>query len=151
MDVLKGLLTINGLDPFEAYGAFLAEDKPGDIKNYSSLLKPAGVKPQKEISYRERHGAELPAVVVQRREARDLTLQFAILAADKAEFLSRYAAFVSMLQTGDDGWLDFHFPELGRHFRLLYREASDYRQLTDFGSEVAGIFIVKFREPQPSF
>ena len=41
MDVLKGLLLINDIDPFDAYGAFLAEDKPGDMKNYSSLLKPA--------------------------------------------------------------------------------------------------------------
>lgn len=28
MDVLKGLLLINDIDPFDAYGAFLAEDKP---------------------------------------------------------------------------------------------------------------------------
>ena len=31
MDVLKGLLLINDIDPFDAYGAFLAEDKPGDM------------------------------------------------------------------------------------------------------------------------
>ena len=42
MDVLKGLLLINDIDPFDAYGAFLAEDKPGDMKNYSSLLTSCG-------------------------------------------------------------------------------------------------------------
>ena len=77
MDVLKGLLLINDIDPFDAYGAFLAEDKPGDMKNYSSLLKPAAVKTQKEVSLRERHGVTVPSTIVQRREARDVSLQFA--------------------------------------------------------------------------
>jgi len=151
MDVLKGLLLINDIDPFEAYGAFLAEDKPGDMKNYSSLLKPAAVKAQKEVSFREQHGVKLPAVIVQRRQARDVTLRFAILAADKTEFLARYTSFVEMLQTGEGGWLDFYFPEMSRHFHLVYREASDYKHLTDFEGEVAGKFSVKFREPQPAF
>lgn len=151
MNILKGLLLINDIDPFEAYGAFLAEDKAGDTKNYSSLLKPAAVKAQKEVSFREQHGVKIPDVVVQRRQARDVTLQFAILAADKAEFMTRYTSFIEMLQTGKDGWLDFYFPEMNRHFRLFYREASDYKQLTDFEGEVAGKFSVKFREPQPTF
>lgn len=151
MDVLTGLLTINDIDPYVEYGAFLSEEKPGDMKNYSSLLKPAAVKPQKEVSLREEDGVRLPAVIVQRRQAREVTLQFSILAAGREEFVARYAAFVEMLQRGDDGWLDFYFPELERHFRLFYREASDYRQLTDFEGEVAGTFTVRFCEPQPSF
>ena len=151
MDVLKGLLLINDIDPFDAYGAFLAEDKPGDMKNYSSLLRPAAVKAQKEVSLRERHGVTVPSTIVQRREARDVSLQFAILAADREEFLSRYTAFDEMLQTGEEGGHDFFFPEMNRHFPLCYREASDYKQLTDFEGEVAGKFTVKFREPQPSF
>lgn len=151
MDSLKGLLQINGIDPFETCGAFLAEDKAGETKNYSSLMKPAAVKTQQEVSMRERHGVKVPDVIVQRREARDVTLQFAILAADKKEFMARYAAFIEMLQTGRDGWLDLYFPELDRHFRLIYREATEWRQLTDFEGEVAGRFTVRFREPQPSF
>ena len=35
MDILKGLLLINGVDVFVDYGAFLAEEKAGDTKNYS--------------------------------------------------------------------------------------------------------------------
>lgn len=151
MDVLKGLLLINDIDPFDAYGAFLTEDKPGDMKNYSSLMKPSAVKTQKEVSFREQHGVKVPATIMQRRQARDVALQFAILATDKAEFMSRYTAFIGMLQTGEDGWLDFYFPEMDRHFWLIYREATEYRQLTDFEGEVAGKFTVKFREPQPSF
>ena len=56
-----------------------------------------------------------------------------------------------MLQRGEDGWLDFYFPELKRHFRMFYKEATDYKQLTDFEGEVAGKFYVRFREPQPAF
>ena len=67
------------------------------------------------------------------------------------ERCERYTAFVEMLQTGEDGWLDFYFPEMNRHFHLFYREASDYQQLTDFEGEVAGKFAVKLREPQPLF
>ena len=100
---------------------------------------------------RERHGVTVPPTIVQRREARDVTLQFAIMAADREEFLSRYTSFVEMLQTGEEGWLDFYFPEMNRHFHMFYREASDYKQLTDFDGEVAGKFTVKFREPLPSF
>ena len=36
MDILKGLLLINGVDVFVDYGAFLAEEKAGDTKNYSA-------------------------------------------------------------------------------------------------------------------
>jgi len=151
MDVLKGLLTINGLDPYVEYGAFLTEDKPGEQKNYSSLLKPAAVKPQKEVSLREHDGVKVPDRIVQRWQARDVSLQFAIIAADKTEFMTRYGAFLRMLQTGDNGWLDFYLPEIGKHFRMYYKEAADYKHLTDFEGEVAGKFYVKFREPNPAF
>lgn len=151
MDVLTGLLTINDIDPYVEYGAFLAEDKAGEAKNYSSLLKPSAVKTQKEVSFREQDGAKVPEVIVQQLQPRDVSLQFAIVATDRAEFSKRYAAFVRMLQRGKDGWLDFYFPELKRHFRMFYKEATDYKQLTDFEGEVAGKFYVKFREPQPAF
>lgn len=147
---LEGLLTINDSDPYRDFGAFLVEDKPGDRKNYSELLKPPAVKAQKEVSFRERDGVKVPSRIVQHWEARDVTLQFCIVAEDRAKFLERYSGFIDMLRRGDDGWLDFYLPELDRHFRMYYKEASDYRQLTDFGGEVAGKFSVKFREPQPS-
>ena len=151
MDVLTGLLTINDIDPYVEYGAFLAEDKAGEAKNYSSLLKPSAVKTQKEVSFREQDGVKVPEVIVQQLQPRDVSLQFAIVAADRTEFSERYSAFLRMLQRGEDGWLDFYFPELKRHFRMFYKEATDYKQLTDFEGEVAGKFYVKFREPQPAF
>lgn len=151
MDVLNGLLTINGIDPYIEYGAFLTEDRPNEQKNYSSLLKPAATKAQKEVSFREQNGVKVPDRIVQRWQARDVTLQFAIIATDKVEFMARYSAFIRMLQTGDNGWLDFYLPELDKHFRMFYKEATDYKHLTDFEGEVGGKFYVKFREPQPTF
>jgi len=151
MDVLEGLLTINGIDPYIEYGAFLTEDRPNEQKNYSSLLRPAAVKTQKEVSFREQNGVKVPDRIVQRWQARDVTLQFAVIAADKVEFMARYRAFIRMLQTGDNGWLDFYLPELDKHFRMFYKEATDYKHLTDFEGEVGGKFYVKFREPQPTF
>ena len=57
-----------------------------------------------------------------------------------------------MLQTGEEGWLDFYFPEMNRHFHLFHPRGSDHKGLRrDFEGEVAGKFTVKFREPQPSF
>lgn len=149
--ILEGLLTINGIDPWTQYGAFLAEEKAGDQKNYSALMKPSAVKPQKEVSFRELDGVKVPERIEQRWEPRDVTLQFCIFAADRREFLARFSSFVDMLRTGVNGWLDVYLPELGKHFRMYYKECSDYRQLTDFEGEVAGMFSVKFREPNPAF
>lgn len=149
--ILKGLLTINDIDPWVEYGAFLVEDKPGDAKNYSELLKPAAVKSQKEVSFREWDGVKVPDQIVQRWEARDVALQFCIFAVDRKEFCERYSGFVNMLRTGEKGWLDIYLPELDRHFRMFYKECSEYKQLTDFNREVAGRFSVKFREPNPNF
>ena len=56
MDILKGLLLINGVDVFVDYGAFLAEEKAGDTKNYSALLRPPSAKPHTAVSFREKTG-----------------------------------------------------------------------------------------------
>ncbi len=87
MDILKGLLLINGVDVFVDYGAFLAEEKAGDTKNYSALLKPPSAKPHTAVSFREKDGEKLPDALLPAWEARDVTLQFAIIAADRAQFL----------------------------------------------------------------
>lgn len=151
MDILKGLFYINGVDVYEKYGAFLSEDKQGGTANYSSLLKPPAVKVQKEVSVRERNGVDVPTTIVQTWQARDISLQFTIVADDGAAFLARYRAFIAMLITGNKGWLDLYLPELDRHFNVYYKESSNYKQLTDFEGEVGGKFYVKFREPKPNF
>lgn len=150
MDILKGLLLINGTDVFTAYGAYLVEEKKGDNKNYSALLKPPAAKSHTAVSFRERDGEKLPDSLLPAWEARDVTLQFAIMAADRAQFLSRYSSFLKFLKKGDKGWLNINPPELGRTYRMYYKDCTDYTQLTDFGGEVIAKFSVKFREPVPT-
>ena len=149
MDVLKGLLLINDVDIFTDYGAFLVEEKPGENKNYSSLLKPPATKTHTAVSFREQDGEKLPETLVPAWEARDVTLHFAIMASDRRQFLIRYSAFLAFLKAGNKGWLNLYQQELDRSFRLYYKECTDYSQLTDFGGEVAAKFSVKFREPAP--
>ena len=136
MDVLKGLLLINDVDIFTDYGAFLVEEKPGENKNYSSLLKPPATKTHTAVSFREQDGEKLPETL-------------AIMASDRRQFLIRYSAFLAFLKAGNKGWLNLYLQELDRSFRLYYKECTDYSQLTDFGGEVAAKFSVKFREPAP--
>lgn len=151
MEILKGLLYINNVDVYETYGAFLTEEKQGDTSNYDALMKPSEVKEQEEISFKEKDGVELPAKIIQSLKARDVALKFAISADDKVSFLTRYQAFLKMLRTGVNGWLDFYLPELDMHFAFYYKSAEKYKQLTDFEGQVMGRFSVVFREPKPQF
>lgn len=150
MEVLRGLLMINDVDVFTTYGAFLSEDKPGDGKNYSALLKPAAAKSHVAVSFREHDGEKLPGTLLPALEARDVTLQFSIVAANRVLFLQRYSSFLNFLKTGDRGWLNIRLPELEKTFRMYYKDGSDYKQLTDFEGEVVAKFSVKFREPVPT-
>lgn len=102
------------------------------------------------MSFREKDGEKLPDALLPAWEARDVTLQFAIIAADRAQFLSRYSSFLKFLKAGNKGWLTINPPELGRSYRMYYKDCTDYTQLTDFGGEVIAKFSVKFREPVPS-
>lgn len=147
MDIIKGLLQINGRDVFEEYGAFLCHDKQNRNTNYSELLKPPKMKTYTSVDFREEDGEKLPAVLLPRVEARDLTLQFAIVGASREDFLARYDKFLGMLRSG---WLEFFLPDIGRTFRLYYKECSGYKQLTPLSArQVGGKFTVKFREPHP--
>lgn len=149
MDIMKGLLLINGVDVFVDYGAFLVEEKPGENKNYSSLLKPPATKPHTAVVFREKDGEKLPDTLLPSWEARDVVLCFAIVAVDQQQFNTRYSNFLTFLKTGDKGWLNLYLQEIRSSFRVYYKECTDYTQLTDFQGEVAAKFTVKFREPSP--
>ncbi len=151
MEILKGLLYINEVDVYEKYGAFLTEEKQEDTSNYDALMQPSEVKEQAEVSFRERDGVELPAEIMQKLKARDVSLKFAIVADDKKTFLTNYSEFLKMLRNGNKGWLDVYLPELDMHFAFYYKSAEKYKQLTDFEGQVMGRFSVKFREPKPKF
>lgn len=151
MDVLNGLLYINDKDAYKEYGVFLCEERPGENKNYCELLKPAEAKELKAINYHERDGEKLPAKLVRALQARDVTLQFALVASNKTVFFTKYAAFISLLKQGQDGWLSLRLPELDKTYRVYYVSCTTWKQLTDFDGEVVARFTVKFREPEPAY
>ncbi|MEG0994133.1 MAG: hypothetical protein RSE51_09860 [Bacteroidales bacterium] len=149
--VLEGLLYINNKDAYTTYGAFLVEDKPGDNKNYSELLKPAKAKEHTPVDFRHLDGEKYPDTLTVALEARDITLQFAICGTSKADFVAKYQAFVTMLKTGVGGWINIRLPELNKTMKLYYKECTEWEQLTDFGGVVMAKFRVKFREPKPTY
>lgn len=149
MDIMEGLLIVNGRDVWKEYGAWLAEEKEGDTRNYSALLKLPAVKGHVAVDFRERDGEELPEALEQRWAARDVQLRFAIAARNEVEFMARRNAFVAFLKEGAKGWLSVEVPELGRTYRMHYAECTDYEHLRDTGEGVAGVFTVKLREPKP--
>jgi hypothetical protein len=145
--ILEGLLMINGVDVYTQYGAFLSEENAADHTNYDALLKPADMKPHVAVDFREDDGEQLPAVLLQRSQARNITLRFAILAANATAFMQKYAAFILFLK---DGWLDVSVPELGHVFHVYFVSCSEYKQLTPIDTgNVAAWFKVEFREPEP--
>lgn len=152
MEQLKGIFFINGHDIYALYGAYLAEEKETDHKNYDSLMKPAKMKEHIAVSFREEDGEKYPDELVMASEARDFELRFALLGDGKDMFLRRYRDFMQLLKTGDNGWINLQFPELDSTFRVFYKESTGYEQLTYFDDgEVGAIIKVKFREPKPSF
>lgn len=160
-EILKGRLKINKVDVYTEYGAFLVEENQGDFSNYEELLKPPAMKPYHTVSFREENGEKLPSVLPSPRfEARDVTLYFAIVVSSesksvqelKAEWLEKYKNFVTMLKTGDGGWLNIEVPELGKTYKMYYKQCSQYSQITHLenGKTVAAKLKVVLREPQPT-
>ncbi|MCM1439270.1 MAG: phage tail family protein [Roseburia sp.] len=148
-DILKDMLYINGKDIWTEFGAWLAEDKEGETKNYSELQKIPATKSHVAVNFRERDGEKLPDKLFRKWEARDISLKFAIAADNAADYWSKRNAFVSFLKNGADGWLTMEVPELGSTYRVYYKECSDYEHLVDIGGKLAARFTVKLREPEP--
>ncbi|KAA6311015.1 hypothetical protein EZS27_037781 [termite gut metagenome] len=147
MNVLTGLLYINSQDVYAGYGAFLCENKKGEHANYSALLKPPAMKPYTAVNFREQDGEKLPQTLTPAFESREVTLQFAIHATTKANFIQKYMSFIQLLKSG---WLQIYLPELNKTYRMYYVSCTEYTQLTPLDAEpVVGRFGVKFREPVP--
>lgn len=147
--ILKGLLYINDKDVYEEYGAFLTEEREGEFSNYEELLKPPAMKAYTAVAFREEDGEELPDVLPSPRfEARDVTLYFALVASTPTEWLQKYALFVAFLKAG---WLNINVRELGKTYKMYYKQCSQYTQVTPLenGKEVAAKLKVLLREPKP--
>ena len=150
MTVQEGLLFINGLD-MANYGTFLCESSSGAHTNYDALMKPSKTKVPTSISYQERNGEELPDELGPlQHEARDVSLQVAIVGDTRQQWFSRYNSLMALLQSG---WLNIEVPELGRIFKMYLKNCSAYSQLTTLastGQQIATMTVV-LREPKPEF
>jgi len=149
MEILESLLTINGKDIYKEYRAFLAEDKSGGHDNYNALLQVPALKPYTTVAFREQNGESLPdALPHPHYEARDVTLQFGILADTPAEWYSNYIAFIEFLKSG---WLVLALPELGTQYRMYFKSAASHEMYSPLTVEgkVYGKMKLKFREPNP--
>jgi hypothetical protein len=151
MAVLQGLLYVNNVDVYVQYGAFLSEKVRDGHENYDALFKPAKTKEQVAINVREQNGEMLPATLNVRFEARDVTLYFGIEAANRAQFLTRRAAFKEFLRAGNSGWLNFVLTEINHTFQFYLKDFGGWEQLRFENNFSFARFPVIFREPNPTF
>ena len=149
--ILGGLVLINDIDIWAAYGVFLVEDKRGDMENLTAILTPSKAKPDTAVNIREEDGEKYSAVLTPKNEARDVTLHFALYNKTQAGWLKRYFEFINFLKQGKDGWLDISFPQLDLTLHVKYADSTKFKPLTYLWKEGvhAGKFKVKFREPKP--
>lgn len=153
MEALEGLVTINGIDIWKEFGAFLTEEKPGGRENLTAIMTPAKAKGHVGVNIREHNGTKYSKKLDAKNEERDVTLYFAIFARTVNQWLENYRAFITMLKKGNDGWLTFCFPQLNLTMRMFYVSCSAYRPLTYLWREgvQASRFKVTFKEPEPIF
>lgn len=152
-EILSGQVFINDVDIWTEYGAFLFEERKGGRANQNAIFAASKTKKPVAVNIVEENGERYSSKLVRANEARDVTLHFAIFGKNRTDWLERYRAFISMLKTGEDGWLEFRFPALGLEMRMFYQDSTNFSALTYLWKEgkQAGHFKVKFREPVPSF
>jgi len=152
MDILEGLLTINGTDIYKEYGVFLCEKKDDEFSNYEELMKPAVAKAQTEVDFPELDGVELPDSLTVALQARDVKLYFAIYAETPEAYFENIDKFFSFLRKGENGWLTLSLSEMDRTYRFHYVGYEDFEQLTPVkDGGVGSRFHLKFREPKPLY
>lgn len=150
---LKGLVIINDKDIWTEYGAFLTEERRGGRDNLTAIMTPSKVKSHVGVNIREHDGVKYSSKLDPHNEERDVTLDFALFAKTKSEWLCRYRGFITFLKLGDNGWLSIYFPGLDLTMRMFYVHCPGYKPLTYLWQEgmQASSFKVTFREPEPSF
>lgn len=147
---LTGYMTINGVDAWTEYSAFLCEDKVDDNFNFGELQKPLEMKEYTTVEFRERDGEELPDVLPSPRyKARDVTLYIAVYTSKLSEYNTRRAAFMEAIRAG---WVNLKVKELPTAYRFYYKGIADSKVLEDAtDGRIIGCWKVKFREPKPGF
>ncbi len=134
---MKGVLFINGVDAYVAWGVGLCEGA------LAALLTPAPTKTLVVNESRLLNGKqvlEAPRVVADR----DVSLTVFLRAAGYQQFAARLEAFMRVLQAGKVELTTCYQP------KVVYR--LDYLSITQFSQMRGrlGKFIVKFNEPDPT-
>ncbi len=151
--IKSGQVLINDVDIWLVYGAFLSEKKKGDRKNQKAIFTPSKTKAHVAVNIRELNGEKHPDKLVVANEPRDVELTFCIYAKTQSEWLERYDAFVKFLKKGLNGWLTVEFPTIDIELKMFYLSCTEYAPISYIWQEgvQASHFVVKFREPIPTF
>ena len=151
---LTGLVTVNEVDLWSQYKAFLYTDRKAKKENLDALLSAADMKENVAVDIREQNGEKYSDVLTQKKCGRDVTLHFAIYAASASSFVTRYREFLNFLRTGNNGWLNFYFPTLDLTMRMFVKKLpGGFTAISDLWNSgiQCGAFKVTFREPVSSF
>lgn len=129
-----GELFVNEKDAFVTWKAFLEDGSE------AKLLTPASMKEYASNNARSQAGKQV-FVANPQPESRDVNLTFCFSASSKADFLSRYRAFVTEMQSG---LILIRVPSLGETYKFI---CSGFQELS-FHKRV-GKLSVRFTEPNP--
>ena len=134
---MLGDLYINSQD---AWGTWKVAMGNGFIEN---LLVPAGLKEFIENESRLENGKRV-ITTSPKVSSRDVTLTFNIHGDSTSEYLSNYASFVAVLQSGT---VRIRVPSINMTFNLIYKKSSSFNiSRARMDSSLA----VKFEEPDPT-
>ena len=151
--ILSGLVLVNNTDIWIKYGAYLTEKKKGGRDNMKAILRASKVKEHIAVNIREENGRKYPTALTVVNDEREVSLYFALVADNTADWWRKYREFIQFLKQGSNGWLDVKFPTLGITLRMFYLDCSDVEPLSDLWNEgetkKASRFKVKFKEPNP--
>lgn len=152
-NILSGLVLVNNTDIWIKYGAYLTEKKKNGRDNMKAILKASKVKEHIAVNIREENGRKYPTALTVVNDEREVSLYFALVADNTADWWRKYREFIQFLKQGSNGWLDVKFPTLGITLRMFYLDCSDVEPLSDLWNEgeakKASRFKVKFKEPNP--
>lgn len=124
-------LYINEKDAWLTWGAFLIAD------SLDNLLLPPSPKPYIENNFRSQHGKQV-FIVEPKKDARDVQVEFCILAASHQEYLIAYKKFIDELM---DGLVIMRVPFIDMEFKLT---VSSFLSLGYYGK--FGKLSIRFNE-----
>jgi len=138
---MNGLWTINGIDLYDAFGAYILKG------SYNDLLSPPMPRKRLEHEYIDQDGVAVDTTSPLTYEARRFTLRVALKGISSTQFWSRYNAFFGLVST--PGSFLLYVADLGKTFTLLYEGTAKAEKLTPIAtaSQVYAVFEVKVLEP----